>query len=78
MRLFSSGADAAVDLNFIEIPTMKNDEFASRKLEPVVIMHGLLGSSSNFRTVAANPLVTNLCVASFDRDDQWWSMCAPR
>lgn len=46
---------STVALNANEVPSMKTPEFRSSPRPPLVVMHGLLGSLSNFRRLAATP-----------------------
>lgn len=50
-------SSAPVPLAYHELATMKDDEFATQRgrRAPLVVLHGLLGSKSNFRSVMQRP-----------------------
>lgn len=57
-RTFFSGSP--VDLSFAEIPTLKDNDYSRQKRPPLVVLHGLLGSSSNWRQFLLRPQVQPL------------------
>ena len=59
VRLLASSSSPAlpeaVTLSAQELPSMRDESYAEAPRLPLIVLHGLLGSLSNFRRIAAHP-----------------------